>query len=173
MKTALSVATLIAVLAILGLILFNKPGVVVGATPGSDFQSPITIGGLPVYAARIPMRTATTTVCAFKSPSATSTLVYAAANFSVSSSTATTWTWGRAANAFATTTVLSSDMIIAGAAKGVIYASTTPANNLNDSKTVFGPGTFLVLSEIGGITAADPGTGFVPAGTCNAEFVAI
>ncbi len=127
------------------------------------------VNGVTRCSQRIAVRAATTTPCALKSPSATSTLASASVLLRTSSSTATTWTLAKSANPFATTTSLG-DHVVAGSAQAAILATTTATVGLND-KTVFGPNTYLVVSEVGGITAGDAaGTGFVPAGSCNATF---
>lgn len=143
-----------------------------GASSPSVINGCTEINGVTQCYSRVALRTATTTPCAIKSPAATSTLVLGSARLTVSSSTATVWTLAKSTTAFATTTSLGDSAVGASAQAGIL-ATTTPVTDLND-KVVFGPNTYLVLGAAAGITAGDTaGTGFVPAGTCTAEFVVI
>lgn len=122
-----------------------------------------TFRGVNVCPNRVPMQTATTTVCAIKSPAATSTLVRASAQFRVSSSTASTITLAKAATFTATTTLLGQQYIIAAGAQATVVASSTTSNSgLQDF--VFAPNQYFVVGMSGGI-----GT-FSPSGFCNATF---
>lgn len=115
------------------------------------------------------LRTATTTPCAIKSPNATSTLVRATLQLNVATATASVWDLAKASNAFATTTLMDTAYHVAASAMALIEASTTPTAG---QKNIFAPNTYIVFGERGGITAGDTaGTGFVPAGSCTAQFV--
>ena len=151
---------------VLGLLVFAKPqspplGSVTG--PDSSFECE-THNGLQSCFAYSKMRQATTTVCALKSPSATSTIVGFAdggigATFKVSSTTASVLTVATSTTAFATTSMLLRQPIAANAQLSVV-STTTPANG----GIVLPPNTYLVFGMEGGV-----GT-FSPVGTCSAAF---
>lgn len=126
----------------------------------SVLNSPLEVNGAEVYLESKALTTATTTVCAIKSPAATSTLTFGAVNFVVSSSTAATIHLAKATTPFATTTSLGSVTLGAGA-QGMVVASTSPAAG---AATVFSPNTYLVVGMQGGV-----GT-FSPTGRCTATF---
>lgn len=103
---------------------------------------------------------ATTTVCAIQSPAATSTLALGSGvRFSVSSTTATTITLAKSANAFATTTQIGTNFAISANAQATIIASTTGM--------IFEPNYWFVVGMAGG-------TGnFSPTGVCQANWLDI
>ena len=110
---------------------------------------------------------ATTTPCAIKSPSATSTLVMASLRVNVASSTATIWDVTKASTAFATTTALNGQKPLASGVQGTLSATTTQTVSSDDAM-VFAPNKFLVWGARGFIPA-----GVFLAGTCNATFEVI
>ena len=126
----------------------------------SVLNSPLEVNGAEVYLEGKALTTATTTVCAIKSPAATSTLTFAAVNFVVSSSTASTVTLAKATTAYATTTLLGVADIGANA-QDTIIASSSPAAA---EATIFAPSTYFVVGMAGGV-----GT-FSPTGRCTATF---
>ena len=106
---------------------------------------------------------ATSTPCAFRSPTtASSTLEYGSIQIDVSSTTATQLTIAKASNAFATTTLLGITISIAANAQLVAIASTT----------TFAPGEWLVFGLQGGISSSTIATSPYPnlSGTCKAVF---
>lgn len=134
------------------------------ATP--DIQSPYyTVGGDRVWKARSdsPVQ-ATTTPCAFQSPAATSTLVSASVLLTVSSTTASIVTIAKAANAFATTTLIGSQYSIGANAMATIVASTTISSGATSDTLTFAPSQWLVFGIQGNI-----GT-FSVSGRCRAVF---
>ena len=133
----------------------------VGAIPGTELFSPFfTQNGLTRFAYGSALKTGTTTICAFPSPSSTSTLAYAGVSLRTSSTTASVLRISKAANPFATTTLLAS-INVAANAQAALTASTTPTSY---DANVFAPRTYIVFSMSGG-----NGT-FSPTGTCSAEF---
>lgn len=137
-----------------------------GAVSGPDSFFPCTSNeGITTCVTRIAMRTATTTVCAIKSPAATSTLVSGTARFTYSSTTAPLVRFAKATTPYATTTALGNATIAAGA-QGTLQASSTPVGALGDI-TVFEPSSYLVVALSGGV-----GT-FSPTGICQATFEVI
>ena len=145
-----------------------------GAVTGPDDSFPCkTSNGVTTCSERKALTTATTTPCAIKSPSATSTLIRATAMVTVASSTATTWTIAKAANAFATTTPMLQDITLASGVQGVLlFAGTsTPAGvaQVTDPKYVFAPNTFAVWGRAGTVEADTT----LFKGACTATFQVI
>lgn len=134
-----------------------------GAMSGPDIASPyFSFGGVRHWGARIEtLNTATTTVCALQSPAATSTLLEGSIKLTTSSTTASRITLARAATAFATTTLLGSVDVAAGAQASLV-ASSTPTTQGAD---VFPPSTYFVVGMQGNV-----GT-FSPVGSCNATWL--
>lgn len=163
----ISVALVAVVVIAIGGYVFPKVQGSLGAVSGPDsYFSYVANNDLQKYGQTVQLRTATTTVCAIKSPAATTTLALAGVRFAVSSTTASTVTIAKAATAFATTTALASVALSANA-QGTVVASTTATGATLDGTNVFAPNTFLVVGMSGGT-----GT-FSPVGTCSAEFVRI
>lgn len=130
-----------------------------GATPGPDISSPfLTVNGVKTWYNRQAMKTATTTVCAIKSPAATSTLVDASAQFSVSTTSASVITMARGATAYATTSIIGSQVAVSAGAQVTMIGTTTAPGS------IFAPNTFFVVGMQG-----NPGT-YSPSGYCQAVF---
>ena len=150
---------------------------VVGAVTGPDsFFDYVANNDLQKFGQTKPLTTATTTVCAIKSPTATSTLSLGGVKLIVSSTTASVVTIAKATTAFATTTRLSRASVAAGAqiTLTVFVASTTGVygslgqiHTADETDIIFAPNTFMVVGMEGNI-----GT-FSPTGSCSAEFVRI
>lgn len=139
---------------------------IVGAASGPELLSPFfSVDGVRHEYRKSKLNTATTTPCALKSPSATSTLVFASLEISTASSTATTWTLAKAANAFATTTLLNTFSLGSGALGTMVATSTTVV--AVDDQTVIAPSTFLVWG-VAGTTVSDVTK---LNGVCQAEFI--
>lgn len=140
---------------------------VLGAIPGADLLFPqINFNGVKKEDTRKALTLATTTPCAIKSPSATSTIASASLMVTTASSTATTWTVARATTAFATTTPLTTAFSLSSAVQGSMtyFASSTVPTI--DSTSVVAPNTYLVWG-VAGVAPAGTGLG----GVCSAEFV--
>ena len=109
---------------------------------------------------------ATTTPCAFQSPTSTSTLAFGSAQFTLASSTeAVLLTIAKATTAYATTTQIGVDGTLAGGAQGTFIASTTSGTI---GQTIFAPNEWLVF----GVQGATSGSTIYEdlAGTCKAQF---
>ncbi len=168
-KSLKAVAVVVAIIAIGGAYMFPQVQKMVGAIPGSDLQSDITIGNTPFRAIRQKLVLATTTPCAIKSPSATSTLLSAGVSVTVASSTATVWTIAKAANQYATTTRLAV-FSLGSATQGTMVATSSYLGAVPavDDLQVVAPNSFIVISKAGDTPA---GTGL--GGTCSAMFQVI
>ena len=130
-----------------------------GAVSGPDISSPyLSVNGILSFYHRSGMATGTTTPCAFQSPNATSTLTSAVARFNVSSTTATTVTFGRATNSGATTTWLHNGSLAANAQGTFLVPKATTTNQ------IFSPKEWLVVGMSGGNGTHDP------SGACQAVF---
>lgn len=128
-----------------------------GSQPGPDFSEPrISIGGTEFYNYTAPMTSRSATPCIFRAPNATSTLVYANADYRTGSSTAATTYLGVGTTPGTIVTTLVSQGLSAGA-KGTI--------NYNiSSSTVMAPNSYVMVTLPGGTIANSP------AGTCSAGF---
>jgi hypothetical protein len=127
----------------------------VGAIPGSSVSTEdFAINGVTGIFKTQSFTSATTTPCAIKSPSATSTLISANATFTVSSTSASRVTMARSASPNATTTSLGESVFSANE-QGTVIASTTGSH-------IFAPNTYFVVGMKGG-----SGT-FSPSGKCSA-----
>lgn len=166
-KTLKGVLAVAVVIAIGGSYLFPKvQQMVVGARSGPDTDSQCTSqNGFTTCQTRRALTLATTTACAIKSPTATSSLDYVGVSVTTASSTATVWTFAKASTAFATTTYLDSFSLGSGV-QGALKSTATTTGI--DIKQVFAPNTFLVISKSGDTPA---GTGL--GGVCSASFSVI
>jgi len=135
-----------------------------GAVSGPDSYNPCeSHNGVTTCFNKKGFTSATTTVCAIKSPSATSTLkLGSGARFTVGSTTASTVTFAKAVDPYSTTTSIGSAQLGANT-QATILATTTASQNV-DPVHVFAPNTYFVVGMAGGI-----GT-FSPTGTCQAVF---
>jgi len=128
-------------------------------------------GGVLRVAGSMSMKTSTSTPCRIKGPAATSTLIFASADFRYSTSSAIYVELGKTTNAasYATTTSLGIYEMPANDAKTII-ASSTPTTG---GKTTFNPNDWLVVKVAGatGATGVSGWTGFSPTGSCKAEWI--
>lgn len=139
-----------------------------GAVSGPDTYFEYTANqNLQKYGLTRGFTSATTTVCAIKSPAATSTLVFAGVNFTTSSTSASVVTLAKAATAFATTTALNT-LTLAANALGAQIATSSIATVGVAGNNIFAPNQYFVVGMQGGV-----GGTFSPVGTCSAEFVRI
>lgn len=141
----------------------------VGAVASPDLPSQyFSFGGVRSWAFRGAFNSASTTVFAYKSPSATSTLDKQATGcrFDVSSTTASVVTLAKATTPFATTTLLGNQIAIAANAQATIFASTTATQQVAGAD-VFAPNTYFVVGMQGGT-----GT-FSPTGGCQVRWTEI
>lgn len=164
------IAAAVALALLVGGFLALKPTVTpegdvqLGAVSGPDSSFPCeTHNGVMQCFERTKMRTATTTVCSIKSPTASSTLVSAAAHFETASSSALLIEMGKATTPYATTTLLARLSNAAGAKASVI--ATTSATALTDG--IVAPNSYInvMIAGAGGATSAT-----APVGNCQATF---
>lgn len=140
----------------------------VGASPGGEFQGPITVNGAKIhyYSSVFQPGGATTTACTFQTPNATSTLRHAAGTVTTATNTALMYEWGKSAGPDATTTSLGIATVAANAF-GTIVASTSDTvivDNLDDAH-VIAPRNWVVL-KWGGAALANQ-----IAGRCTVELI--
>ena len=113
------------------------------------------------------MNKASTTVCSIKSPSATSTLMFASLTLTTGTSTTPMFEIGKSYQYDATTTSFGT-WTLAASQLGTMVASTTYSGmgSVVDPQTVFSPNTYLNF-KYGGVL----GTTNVFVGKCKAEFI--
>jgi len=152
----------------------------VGASPGPDLFVPyLGVNGVKRYYNQVVMLTGTTTPCAIKSPSATSTLVSAVAHFDSATTTGAIGlrvNMARAATAFATTTSIGGRFDIpsggAGAPMGGLFTMVASTTDATTTPVFFTPNQFFVL---GVAFSAGQGANMSSqaVGQCNATFEAV
>lgn len=165
--TNIVVAGIVALVVAFGAVVVFKPDAVPPSFGGTNPDIPSAYlkwgsgGGVRLYPASMAFNQATTTICSFLSPNATSTLVSAGVKVDLASSTATTLVIAKATNPTASTTALSGTYSIGAGAQAFVQASTSPAVL---ATTVFAPLTYLNVTLTGG-TGTFSGTG-----VCHATF---
>jgi hypothetical protein len=174
-KLILGVAVIIAAVAVVGLFLptptppTSVPTPVdVGAVPGPVFTgNDITVGGVTERFVSAPFNTASTTVCALRSPvNSSSTLVYASLQITTATSSAASFDIAKDPTPFATTTKLTDIHTISAYDTSLIVASTSPVT----SNTSFSSGNYLVVKLLS--SAADNGNDPLYAkGFCVAKWI--
>jgi hypothetical protein len=137
------------------------PSPVLGAVAGPDsYFEYYNDNGVITANRNARFNQATTTICSIKSPYATSTLTFASANFSVSSTSSSIIDFAKSVNPGATTTKIGSTYSIVAGAKATVVASTTAVAG---DAVIFPPNNYLVVNMKGGETNV-----FSPTGACNA-----
>lgn len=164
MKKFIALFSLILVLGIGGAELFKleKPSAAFSAVAGPDQSGSdhYSWNGVVIYPFYTKVRTATSTLCSFKSPAATTTLRSFVVNLTTSSTSASTVYLAKGASFQATTTNF--ETVSVGASGQVtIVASTTGRTS---GLPVISPNTYLTV----GLNLAGIGAGTVPVGTCSA-----
>ena len=143
----------------LGYKLETKVGSLTGPIINSNF---LTVGGITEYYWSTSLKTATTTICAIKSPAATSTMVFGSLSFTKGTTTAATLTMAQATTAYATTTAIGSQFVLAANNLGTMVASTT-----NGAPYIqFAPNTYFVV----GLQSSTAVTNLAETGKCQAIF---
>lgn len=138
---------------------------IVGATAGPDDTNPYhSLNGVEQWNYSTKFNKASTTLCSFKSPAATSTLTFASLNISTATTTVTVYDIAKSVSPAATTTKLANTITLGSLAKATIVASSTSADV--ESNFVFGPNTYLNF-KFGG-TQGDTN---VLVGDCKAIFI--
>jgi len=172
-KKNLLIGALVVVALLLGLNLGGDKLVPVeapklGALSSPDIQSNwLRVGGVLREYRSKELATATTTICSFQAPAATSTLVFASVNFSTGSSTAITLVLGSATTQFATSTLIGAETWAVGS--GVTGAVTHVATSSIATGNTKIPPNYFVNWKVNGLGAALTSDKLL--GTCVAEFV--
>lgn len=102
----------------------------------------VNLGGMRLVGAKKSLATGTSTVCAIQSPSSTSTLISAATEFNLASTSAVVFEFSKSTNQYSTSTRIGSLYGIAGSARATVVASTT--GSVAGDATIFAPNTWLV-----------------------------
>src|SRR3990167_2414202 len=132
-----------------------------GAFPGTEFTSPfLTVNGITKYSFSSALNSASTTICSFRTPAATSTLAHASWHIRTGTTTAIVLDVGQSTLMDATTTKLGVTYALGSFEQATVVASTT------ESVRNFSPNTYLNFKFGGTRGAAN-----VLAGSCKAEFI--
>ena len=147
-KTKLLISGFIALSLVLNIVALNKQGVqqnverTVGAVSGPDFFGPYWgVNGVQQYSYSGEFNNASTTLCSFRAPAATTTIELLSVNVTTATSTAIFIEMGKSAGSAATTTLLASKYNFAASEKGTIVASSTSATTAG--YFVLGPSNYL------------------------------
>ena len=135
--------------------------------PSVDFPS-FTINGVSLFADSAGFNNSSTTLCWFKAPSATSTLIHASYSISVATATAIELSIGKSTNPTATTTELGTCNVGASVISNCT-ASTSPSGAGTAENLIFAPNQYLVVKFAA--AAITPTTNSIK-GTCKALWVA-
>jgi len=167
-NNALLPVTIVLALALAGAggLLAKKPTTVVteklGAISGPDISSPhLSVNGVETHYFSSGLNQASTTLCSFKLPNATTTITHASAQIDTGTTTVIVLEWGHSAQYDATTTSLGLLNIPSGA-KETLVASSTGAGNFEN--TTAGPDRYLNLKYGGALGAQN-----ALVGRCRAE----
>ena len=171
---------LVAVLVIVLGVAFLKPSNVIvqqgpqdpiGAVSGPDRSYPCeSSNGVGKCFEKQSLALATTTVCAIKSPSATSTLVSANVGFTTSTTTKTVVTLAKGTTAYSTSSAVFSQTDVAINSRAYLQYRDQTASSTD---SVFGPSTYFVVGIQGGSGAGSAighSQTFSNSGACNATF---
>jgi hypothetical protein len=139
---------------------------ILGANPGTDFSSPfLTYNGINHWYYSAKVNNASTTLCSFKTPGATTTVAFTSLNIYTATATALTIAVGQSSNMTATTTQIGGNYDVAASAKATIVASTTSGA---DQNRVVGPSQYV--NWIFSAAAATPTVNAV-GGKCILELI--
>lgn len=139
--------------------------------PSVDFPS-WTVNGVETFYYTAGLNKASTTLCSFKSPTATSTLDFASIKITTGTTTSGVIEIGKSNTVAYDATTTSLGKTVAGAITQLtLLASTTPEAlggvSATDSANVFAPNTWLVFKY----GVAETGTTNVFVGSCKAIFI--
>lgn len=138
------------------------------AFPGPELDSPfLSVNGLRTHYYSSGLSQTSTTVCSFRTPAATSTLVHASLQIRTGTTTDLFWEIGKATTGTATTTSLG--VFTNAGIEMTMLASTTVISDLANSRTVFAPRDFLNFKY--GTVGSESGSTNVLVGSCRAEFI--
>lgn len=143
-----------------------------GAVAGPVLNAPsFTVNGAKEHYFSDEFKTSSTTVCSFRTPSSTSTLLYASMSINTATSNALVWEWGKSRFFDATTTSLlpaPNYVSVAANARGsLVIASTT---DMIDAPAVIAPRNYVNL-KYGGMGGAISSAGNGLAGTCKVKLL--
>jgi peptidoglycan hydrolase-like protein with peptidoglycan-binding domain len=140
-----------------------------GAVAGPDlFSDYFNVNGVANFYNRVGLTQASTTICAMRSPTSTSTLEHGSVQFKVGSTSAMYVELAKSTTAFATTTRIGSPYVVAANAQASIVASTT--GSVAGDATIFAPNTYFVV-KAGFATV--PSTPTAPVGSCESVFTVL
>lgn len=139
---------------------------VLGQTSPTQYtiQAGATGAQFGIAPVRQTMTSATTTVCSFISPAATSSVIALGVNITTGTSTVTTWTIATSTNGYATTSKLTSFTVASGAQYNFNWSAP------ND-QGVIAPNTFLNVSVAGGVINGASDKFASVSGSCQALIV--
>ncbi len=140
-----------------------------GAFPGPEIMSNyLVLNGTEHRYFHSGLNQASTTVCSFLTPVATSSLMFGAMDISTGTTTDTYWEVGKGSEMDATTTPLGRTLLTA--TRMTFFASTSPTGSVNlDDDAIFAPSTYLNFKY--SPVDADAGITNTLVGTCDAEFI--
>ncbi len=146
-----------------------------GAISGPDITSPyLSVNGVQFWPYSSSLNTASSTLCDFVTPAATSTLISGSLQITTGTTTAVQYEIGKGSLPTATTTSLGTFKQSTSAIKFTMMASTTPAElsggNI-DPATVFGPSQHLVFKYGPAHSLTTNTTKNVFVGSCKALFI--
>lgn len=134
-----------------------------GAVVSTEIDSnTLAFGGIREHAYRTKMAPATTTLCVFKSPASTSTLMYAGYEIYAGTTTAANIDIAKGNTALATTTLLVTGTSVASGARANVSWTTAGATAADD---IMAPSTYVLVK-----TATAGLSGYTYGGTCTAKF---
>jgi hypothetical protein len=137
-----------------------------GAVASPDVNGPyLSVNGVASFYDRATMKQATSTLCSFRSPAATSSLFSFSADFTFLPTYATVYALGNDPTAFSTTTIIT-------APGSMSYAANVQATSFASSSNVIIPPSTFVNLKLSTTTAGASAT-FAPVGTCQVEFRAV
>ena len=174
-KTLGAVLVVVIVIATIGAYMFPKVQQPLGALSSPDIQSSyLSVNGVSRWYESRSLNQASTTICAMKSPTATSTLVSGSVKLTTGTTTAIALELAKSTSFAATTTRISYAVLGAGeqVTLTAFVASTTAAVNsgrfytANETDLVFAPNTFLT-AKYGGAA----GSLNVLVGSCKAVWM--
>lgn len=155
---------------------FEEEALGAGFSHATDYC--IEVGSVERCFASQIMRQATTTICSFRSPSATSTITGGFVTFTTGSTTAYEVSVAKAITRYATTTSLISDVTLAANIQGTIQIDVAVAATL-DATQILSPLTFVNVGIQGDLVdgGEESETGYyanaAPVGSCSVEFMKI
>lgn len=177
--TGVVVVLAVIILALTGLLIVNRQPVAekpIGALPGPDIYFPyLAVNGVSTFYHSAEFNNASTTLCSFKSPAATSTLVFGSTKIRTGTTTAIALEIGKSTLYDATTTRISYVTLgsLAQVTLGAFVASTTGSygslgqqHTADETDLIFAPNTYLNVKY-----GATKGSLNVLKGTCKAEFI--